>query len=118
MTGIPIYNLNNNCSTGSTAINLCNKFIEGGLYDCCIAIGFEKMEKGSLTTKYLDRTNPLDKHVLNTLEISDEKSKAPFAPQIFGNAGIEHMKKYGTKSDHFAKIAYKNHLHSVNNPYS
>lgn len=37
---------------------------------------------------------------------------------MFGNAGIEHMKKYGTKPEHFAKIAYKNHLHSVNNPYS
>jgi len=38
--------------------------------------------------------------------------------QFFGNAGIEHMKKYGTKPEHFVKIAYKNHLHSVNNPYS
>jgi len=28
------------------------------------------------------------------------------------------MKKYGTKNEHFAKIAYKNHLHSTNNPYS
>lgn len=37
---------------------------------------------------------------------------------MFGNAGIEHMKKYGTKPEHFAKIAYKNHMHSVNNPYS
>lgn len=37
---------------------------------------------------------------------------------MFGNAGLEHMKKYGTKPEHFAKIAYKNHLHSINNPYS
>lgn len=45
-------------------------------------------------------------------------SEGPVAAQLFGNAGIEHMKKYGTKLEHFAKIAYKNHLHSTNNPYS
>jgi len=37
---------------------------------------------------------------------------------MFGNAGREHMQKYGTSKTHFAKIAYKNHKHSVNNPYS
>ena len=68
--------------------------------------------------KYPDRTNPLDKHFLVTSEIVKEEFSGPFATRIFGNAGIEHMKKYGTKKEHFAKIAYKNHLHSVNNPYS
>jgi sterol carrier protein 2 len=43
---------------------------------------------------------------------------SPRSAQLFGNAGIEHMKKYGTKPEHFWKIAYKNHKHSVNNPYS
>ena len=45
-------------------------------------------------------------------------NESPITAQMFGNAGIEHMKKYGTKPEHFAKIAYKNHLHSMNNPYS
>jgi sterol carrier protein 2 len=46
-------------------------------------------------------------------------SEEPIAAQFFGNAGIEYMKKYSsTKPEHFAKIAYKNHLHSTNNPYS
>lgn len=43
---------------------------------------------------------------------------SPVTAQMFGNAGIEHMKKYGTKNEHFAKIAWKNHKHSVNNPNS
>jgi len=38
--------------------------------------------------------------------------------QMFGNAGIEHMDKYGTKPEHFVQIAWKNHKHSVHNPYS
>ena len=48
LTGIPIYNVNNNCSTGSTALFLAKQLVEGGLADCVIAAGFEKMEKGSL----------------------------------------------------------------------
>lgn len=76
------------------------------------------MEKGSLSLKWPDRTVPLDLIFLKTNEWAPDQSNAPFAPKIFGNAGIEHMKKYGTKAEHFAKIGYKNHLHSVNNPYS
>lgn len=68
--------------------------------------------------KFPDRTQPLDKLILSTIEWSKDQGKGPFAPQIFGNAGTEHMKKYGTKAEHFAKIAYKNHLHSTKNPYS
>jgi sterol carrier protein 2 len=45
-------------------------------------------------------------------------AKGPINPQLFGNAGREHMRKYGTTDDHFAKIAEKNHRHSANNPYS
>ncbi|EGR29748.1 n-terminal domain protein [Ichthyophthirius multifiliis] len=117
MTGIPIYNVNNNCATGSTAIYLAYQFIQGGAQDCCLALGFEKMEKGSLTLKYKDREQPLGKFLQKTSEWAT-MTEMPFAAQIFGNAGREHMQKYGTKLEHFAKIAYKNHLHSVNNPYS
>ncbi|KAJ7394650.1 sterol carrier protein 2 [Desmophyllum pertusum] len=75
------------------------------------------MQKGSLGSKYSDRTSPMEKHV----EVVINKhglAAAPITPQLFGNAGKEHMEKYGTKADHFAKIAYKNHLHSVENPLS
>ena len=41
---------------------------------------------------------------------------SPFAAQMFGNAAREHMQKYGTTKEHLAKIAYKNHKHSVKNP--
>jgi len=61
MTGIPIYNVNNNCATGSTAIHIAHGLVSGGLNDCVLAAGFEKMEKGSLSLKYTDRTNPIDK---------------------------------------------------------
>lgn len=117
LTGIPIINVNNNCSTGSTALFMARQLIQGGLADCVLALGFEKMEKGSLSSRFMDRTNPMDKH----MEVMINRYglvAVPAAPQMFGNAGREHMEKYGTKPEHFAKIAWKNHKHSINNPYS
>ncbi len=116
-TGIPVYNVNNNCSTGSTALFMAKQFVEGGLAECALALGFEKMEKGSLGVKYSDRTNPMDKHFAVMVE-QRGFAKAPAAAQMFGNAGREHMEKYGTTAEQFAKIGWKNHKHSVNNPYS
>lgn len=117
LTGIPIYNVNNACATGSSALYLAKQLVEGGSSDCVLALGFEKMQKGSLGANFKDRTPPMDKH----LEVVINKhglAAAPITPQLFGNAGKEHMEKYGTTMDHFAKIAYKNHLHSVDNPLS
>uniref|UniRef100_A0A146MBB2 Sterol carrier protein 2 n=2 Tax=Lygus hesperus TaxID=30085 RepID=A0A146MBB2_LYGHE len=117
MRGFPIYNVNNNCSTGSTALMLAKQILEAGQGDCVLALGFEKMERGSLTSKFFDRTNPMDKHI-EALADMVEIDGSPLTAQLFGNAGKEHMEKYGTKEEHLAKIAYKNHKHSTNNPYS
>lgn len=63
-----------------------------------------------------DRAQPLEKHV-NVMAEKYGLEPAPMTAQMFGMAGKEHMEKYGTKREIFAKIAYKNHKHSVNNPY-
>jgi acetyl-CoA acetyltransferase len=86
--------VNNNCSTGSTALFIAKQFIEGGIADCVMALGFEKMERGSLGAKFTDRTNPLDQH-FNVMIQQRGFANAPGAPQMFGNAGREHMEKYG-----------------------
>jgi len=117
LTGIPVYNVNNNCSTGSTALFMAKQFVEGGLADCVLALGFEKMEKGSLGAKFGDRTNPLDKHFELMVSLRD-LAPAPPTAQFFGNAAREHMERYGTTPEQFARIGHKNHKHSVNNPYS
>jgi acetyl-CoA acetyltransferase len=117
LTGIPVYNVNNNCSTGSTALFMAKQLIEGGLAECVLALGFEKMARGSLGFVFDDRTNPMDKHIGAMVEWRGFESGPP-AAQLFGNAGREHMERYGSNPDHFAKIAYKNHRHSTRNPYS
>jgi acetyl-CoA acetyltransferase len=117
LTGIPVVNVNNNCSTGSTALYLARQAVRGGLADCVLALGFEKMEMGSLGIKYTDRTVPIDKHLEAMFQLRDAESSPP-APQMFGNAGREHMERYGSKPEHYAWIGWKNHHHSVNNPYA
>lgn len=78
-----------------------------GMADCALALGFEKMERGSLSTKYDDRTLPLQKHAEAMIE-KGGFAPAPMAAQFFGNAGKEHMEKYGSEQRHFTKIAAKN----------
>ena len=117
LTGIPVVNVNNNCSTGSTALYLARQAVRGGLADCALALGFEKMEMGSLGVKWTDRTNPIDKHAAAMFSVREPEASPP-APQMFGNAGREHMERYGSEPDHYAWIGWKNHRHSVNNPYA
>lgn len=117
LTGIPISNVNNNCSTGSTALFLARQLIEGGLADCVLALGFEKMQPGSLTAQFGDREQPLMRHLAALSELY-ELTAAPMAAQMFADAGREHMTKYGTTPEQFARIAEKNHRHSASNPYA
>src|SRR5271170_1583472 len=117
MTQIPIYNVNNNCSTGSTGLNMARQAIGYGAADCVLVIGFEKMNPGSLAAHFNDRTNPTMTTNLMMQEIRGF-TKAPRAAQLFGNAGREYMEKFGAKAEDFAEIARVNHEHSKRNPYS
>jgi acetyl-CoA acetyltransferase len=117
LTGIPVFNVNNNCSTGSTALMLARQAIEGGIAECVLVIGFEQMEKGALGSKFTDRTNPLDQHagVMNKVQGFNQ---APPAAQMFGGAGREYRWKYGTKKETFGKISEKARKHASQNPYA
>jgi acetyl-CoA acyltransferase len=115
LTGIPV-NVNSNCSTGSSALFLAAQAIRGGLADCTLALGFEKMQPGSLGSTYDDREQPMMRHMMAMAELRE--IAFPPAPWMFGAAGLEHNRLYGSTPEHFARIAVKNHEHSVHNPYS
>ena len=117
LTGIPVVNVNNNCSTGSSALFLARQAIEGGLAECVIALGFEKMERGALGSKFNDRENPMGQHVQVMME-AQGFNQAPPAAQMFGGAGREYRWRYGTKRETFGKIAEKARQHAANNPYA
>ncbi len=117
LTGIPVFNVNNNCSTGSSALMLGSQAIAGGMAECVLVVGFEQMEKGALASKWNDRTSPFDKHagVMNDLQ---GFAQAPVTAQMFGGAGREYRWKYGTKRETFAKISEKARKHAGKNPYA
>ena len=117
VTGIPIVNVNNNCSTGSTALMLARQSVAAGVADCVLAAGFERMKMGSLEPQWPDRLDPIGRHLDRMSEIRP-RADVPFGPEMFGNAGRDHMDRYGSTPEHFTWIAWKNHKHSVNNPYA
>ena len=115
MSGIPVINVNNNCSTGSTALFLARQAIEGGAAECVLALGFEQMNPGALGAVFEDRPNPLEKFIESANEI-EGKSEVPVALRLFGGAGLEHQKKYGTRDETFARVSQKARLHAKHNP--
>ena len=115
MTGIPIFNLNNNCSTGSNALFLARQAVASGAIECALALGFEQMTPGALGMVFPDRPLPLQTFFEKLFEIIPSVEGAPMAAQLFAGAGIEHQKKYGTKNETFAKITVKARKHAEHN---
>lgn len=116
-TSIPIWNVNNNCSTGSTGLYLGRNMIAGGQADAVLVVGFEKMNPGSLQSYFQDRANPTGTFG-EMMKATRGITNAPGAAQMFGNAGREYKEKYGATNEDFAEIARVNHEHSKRNPYS
>jgi len=114
MTGIPVINVNNNCSTGSSALFLARQAVEAGVVDCALAVGFEQMAPGALSEIWTDRPGPLDSFLSYADEVQGA-SDAPLALRLFGGAGGEYQKKYGTKDETFAKIRVKASQHAKHN---
>jgi len=115
MTGIPIVNVNNNCSTGSTALFLGRQAIASGAAECVLVLGFEQMSPGALGSVFTDRPTPFDAFD----EVTDRlvgKPEIPLALRYFGGAGLAHMEKYGTPLEAFARIRAKASRHAANNP--
>ncbi len=115
MTGIPIFNVNNNCSTGSNALFLARQAVEYGVVDCALALGFEQMTPGALGMTFTDRPVPMENYFVHLNEVYPLSATAPPAAQLFGGAGMEHMDRYGTKAETFGKIAVKARKHAEHN---
>ena len=108
-TGIPVVNVSNACATGSTAVREAYMAVASGAYDVTLAVGSEQMGKMGL----------LGGGGSGGGGVSPEGiAGSGLMPAVFGQAGVEHMRKYGTTAEQFAKVAVKNHKHSMANPYS
>ncbi len=114
MTGVPVINVNNNCSTGSTALYLAQQAVAFGVADCVLAVGFEQMARGAIDSVFQDRPAPLGKFV----DLADElqgHSESPMAIRLFGGAGAEYQERYDTQDETFARIVVKARRHAQHN---
>ncbi|MFC7049449.1 lipid-transfer protein [Emcibacter nanhaiensis] len=115
LSGIPIINVNNNCSTGSTALFLARQAVENGIVDCVLALGFEQMAPGALGLVFPDRPSPLGSFIKIADETFPDCGEVPMALRLFGGAGFEYQQKYGTRNETFAKVRAKASEHAVHN---
>lgn len=115
MTGVPIFNVNNNCSTGSTALFLARQAVASGSVDCALAVGFEQMKPGALGSIFEDRPTPFDRFEAEADALLQVEG-VPLALRYFGGAGLAHMQQYGTQLSTFANIRAKASRHAAHNP--
>lgn len=116
LTGIPVFNLNNNCSTGSSALFLARQAVESGMVECAIALGFEQMQPGALKGTWDDRPSPMARFVEEMTQKQGLSREAPRAAQFFGGAARDYMAQYGAKRETFGRISVKARQHAARNP--
>lgn len=115
MTGIPVFNVNNNCATGSTALFLARQAVASGAADCVLALGFEQMTPGALGMTFTDRPSPFEDFDRETDALVGQPGM-PLALRYFGGAGLAHMRRHGTPLEAFAQVRAKASRHAVHNP--
>ncbi|PJI47289.1 MAG: lipid-transfer protein [Pseudomonas sp.] len=115
LSGIPLINVNNNCSSGSTALFLARQAIQSGAIDIALVLGFEQMTPGALASQYNDRPNAADPFI-ERCDALVGVAELPTALRIFGGAGLAHMQRFGTPLESFAKIRAKASQHAARNP--
>jgi len=114
VTGVPIFNVNSNCSSGASALYLARQAIGSGALDVALVLGFEQMPAGALVEYWKDRPSPLQPYV--DVVDRDNDESAPLAPKIFGAAGKEYCGRYGVDPTFFADITVKSRRHARDNP--
>ncbi|MEO3827033.1 lipid-transfer protein [Actinomadura sp. B10D3] len=117
-TGIPIVNVNNNCSTGSSALWLARQAVQSGAVECALAVGFEQMRPGALASVWEDRPDPLERFETVMTQVQGLDAHAPVAAQFFGGAGQAYAEAHGTAPETFAKISAKARRHAAGNPHA
>jgi acetyl-CoA acyltransferase len=118
MTGVPVFNVNNNCSTGSSALFLARQAVASGMTDCALSFGFEQMQRGPLTGHWPDHPSPFARFDSVVSQVQGDVGEVPIAPRYFGGAGAAYCEKYGMDPAVFAQISVKSRRHAAANPYA
>jgi acetyl-CoA acetyltransferase len=116
LSGIPVFNVNNNCSTGSSALFLARQAVESGMVECALALGFEQMQPGALKSQWDDRPSPMQRFADAMQDKQGVQPDAPRAAQFFGGAGRDYIAQHGIRKDTFGRISVKARQHAARNP--
>ena len=117
-TGLPVYNVNNNCSTGSTALDLARSLLQAGNADTALVLGFEQMAKGALQMDSGTARPAATERFGARMAANSGVTGAPGTAQFFGNAGRAYMEQHGARAEDFAELARVIHQHASKNPYA
>ena len=111
LTQIPVFNVNNACASGSSALYLGRQAIASGQAECVLVVGFEQMQSGAIQLGAEDRETPTLHWTQRYDELGVETSAG--AIRMFGSAGAQYLDQYGASPELFAKVAVKNRAHAA-----
>ena len=103
ITGLPITNIENACSSSSSAFRQAYIAVAAGVYDVVLVLGVEKL------TKFGGGTLPLEKEDF-------EVTHGLVMPALYGMRARRYMHDYGLTEEQLAGVAVKAHKHGAKNP--
>ncbi|OLO37002.1 hypothetical protein BTR23_14770 [Alkalihalophilus pseudofirmus] len=118
LEGLPVYNVENACASGSTAFHLAWMSIASGMYDVVLALGVEKLfhkDKMKTFNAFRGSTNVEALHSFPGKGNNDAQS---MFMDVYAQEAREHMNKYGTTIETIAQVAVKNSFNGSLNPYA
>ena len=124
LPGVPVYNTNNNCSSGSSALHLAHALVSSGQRGAVLVLGFEQMERG-LTETFPNKPSPTQEqtNAMRTLGIATDplpglNALTSDVIRVFADAANEYCNLHGVSPRIFAEIAVKNRQHGAATEYS
>lgn len=121
LLGLPVYNVENGCAGGSTAFNVAWMSVAAGRYDVVLALGVEKVyhpDKKAMIQAFSSGAHPEDTARLSQLQRQNEGHPRTIFMDYYAELGRQHMASHGTRKEHFARIAVKNHHNGARNPHA
>ena len=123
--GIPVINTENACASSSTAFHLAWLYVASGMYDVVLALGMEKLFHPDKQRTFEAIGSAIDLELADTFarEMSGEQSAGAGQSRsvfmdYYANLARQHMQRYGTTQEQFARIAAKNHTNGSLNPHA
>jgi acetyl-CoA acetyltransferase len=133
--GIPVINTENACASSSTAFHVAWMYVASGMYDVALAVGMEKLYHEDKRRSFQAIGAALDVEWVQQMQAAakaakengDRDNPAPeegagekrsMFMDFYAAFARQHMQKYGTTKEQFARVAVKNHYNGSLNPHA